>query len=97
MNTVRRLHDLGHPWYWLLIAGIPILGWVFGLYLLFAPGIYQRGPVGFRLPGMAQPAPAAQPVIDEREAHAAHNRQFLNDDGSFDMDGLFRGSTIERT
>ena len=35
---VRRLHDLNHSGWWLLLAFVPIAGFVQGLFLLFASG-----------------------------------------------------------
>ena len=96
MNIVRRLRDLGHRWYWVIIGVIPVLGVLFALYLLFAPGIPSRGPGGMRRPGSGPPPPVGEPLIDERAAREAHNQQFLTDDGSFDMDGLYRDSPVRR-
>ncbi|MEM9518768.1 MAG: DUF805 domain-containing protein [Actinomycetota bacterium] len=96
MNVVRRLRDLGHAWFWLFISFVPIVGWVFGLYLLFAAGLPRQAYVGPRRAGVVPAPPVGAPVMSEREARAAHNEQFLNDDGSFDMDGLFRDSPIQR-
>ena len=99
MNVVRRLRDLGHPWYWLFISIVPLVGWVFSLYLLFAPGIPERAYVGPRRAGTAANALTGEPAMTEdeaREAYEARNEQLLNDDGSFDMDGLFRDSPIRR-
>lgn len=39
---VRRLHDLGHEWYWMLLLIVPVVGFVFSLYLLLMPG--KQGP-----------------------------------------------------
>ena len=36
--TVRRLHDLDKSWTWIFLCFIPIIGWLFLLYLLFAKG-----------------------------------------------------------
>jgi uncharacterized membrane protein YhaH (DUF805 family) len=36
--SVRRLNDLNHSGWWVLISFIPVLGWLYGLYVLFAPG-----------------------------------------------------------
>jgi uncharacterized membrane protein YhaH (DUF805 family) len=35
---VRRLHDLNHSGWWILLAFVPIAGFVQGFFLLFAPG-----------------------------------------------------------
>lgn len=47
----RRLHDLGHSGWWALIQFIPVVGIVFVLWLLAAPGV--------RMPNRFGPAPAA--------------------------------------
>lgn len=35
---VRRLHDLGRPWPWILVGFIPLVSIIFSLYLLFKRG-----------------------------------------------------------
>jgi uncharacterized membrane protein YhaH (DUF805 family) len=45
--SVRRLHDTGRSGWWLLIAFIPILGWLVLLYFYVldsAPGDNEYGP-----------------------------------------------------
>ena len=36
--AVRRLHDLGKPWLWILIALVPIVGAIYLLYLMTKDG-----------------------------------------------------------
>ena len=38
MLMIRRLHDLGRSGYFALIAIIPLIGFIFSIYLFFAPG-----------------------------------------------------------
>lgn len=38
MLMIRRLHDLGKSGWFALIAIIPVIGFVFSIYLFFAPG-----------------------------------------------------------
>lgn len=35
---VRRQHDLGHPWFWILLSFIPLVGFIYSFYLLLMPG-----------------------------------------------------------
>ncbi len=98
MNARRRLRDLGHGWVWLLLILVPVIGWALSLYLLFAPGIPAGAYVGPRR-GPTNPL-TGEPVMTERQARKAYearNRQLTNDDGSFDMDGLWRDSPIRRS
>ncbi|TAJ19672.1 MAG: DUF805 domain-containing protein [Dehalococcoidia bacterium] len=34
---VRRLHDIGKSWKWMLLILIPILGWIYLVYLMIQP------------------------------------------------------------
>ena len=94
VNTIRRLHDLGHNGWMSLLSLVPFIGFALSLYLLFAPG--DRGlnlyghPPGSDGP---QPGPAHQHRIEAIQTHAgeiykAKAAAYLNDDGSFNMDGL---------
>ena len=38
MLMIRRLHDLGKSGYFALLAIIPLIGFIFSIYLFFAPG-----------------------------------------------------------
>lgn len=35
---IRRLHDLGRPWFWILLTLLPVVDFIFALYLIFVPG-----------------------------------------------------------
>lgn len=41
-TSIRRLHDLGKPGYYLFLTPVPFVGLALGLYLLFGRG--NRGP-----------------------------------------------------
>lgn len=36
--SVRRLHDLGKSGWWILVGLIPLLGWIYLIYLYVQPG-----------------------------------------------------------
>lgn len=45
--SVRRLHDTGREWYWILVCFIPIVGWLALIYFMFLdsePGTNKFGP-----------------------------------------------------
>ncbi|MFW2381317.1 MAG: DUF805 domain-containing protein [Acidimicrobiales bacterium] len=45
--TVRRLHDLGHSGWWILLAGVPVAAVVMTFYLIFkdgSPNLNRFGP-----------------------------------------------------
>lgn len=46
--SVRRLHDIGKSWKWLLLVLIPVLGWIYLIYLYIqpseGPNVYGTGP-----------------------------------------------------
>ncbi len=53
MISIRRLHDLGHTGWLVLLTYIPLVNFVFGIYLLFAhgnrgPNIYGPDPLSYR-------------------------------------------------
>ena len=35
--SVRRLHDIGKSWKWILLIFIPVLGWIYLIYLYIQP------------------------------------------------------------
>ena len=99
-NVIRRLHDRGHSGLWLLLLAVPVVGFVLALYLLFAPGDPGWNRFGIP-PGDGGAASAHQrhahfAAVDEHVARTAHNQQFLDAEGHFDMDGLYRNSDIDR-
>lgn len=56
---VKRLHDLNKSGWWILLCCVPVVGWIFGLYMLFADGTvgdnqYGKDPKN-RMPYQAQP------------------------------------------
>ena len=68
---VKRLHDLNKSGWLILICCVPIIGWVFGLYMLFADGTVGPNPYGAdpknRMPYQAQPASVNVTVNVSRE------------------------------
>ena len=44
--VIRRLHDLDRPEWWVIGVLIPIIGFIFALYLLFIPGTVGRNKYG---------------------------------------------------
>lgn len=52
--SVRRLNDLNHSGWWVLISFVPFVGILYGLYLLFAPGTRGSNEYG--------PAPSPNPT-----------------------------------
>ena len=57
---VKRLHDLNKSGWLILLCCVPIVGWIFALYMLFADGTVGPNPYGAdpknRMPYQAQPA-----------------------------------------
>ena len=58
MLMIRRLHDLGKPGLWWIVALIPAVGLIFSIYLFCAPG-----QVGWNQYG-------ADPLSEDGERHA---------------------------
>ncbi|MGF1599996.1 MAG: DUF805 domain-containing protein [Acidimicrobiales bacterium] len=93
-NMIRRLHDRGLPGWWVLLSVVPFVNWALGLYLLFAPG----DPINNRYgppPGktVAYSVEAQRDRVDAiaaaaGRAYQARNAAYLNEDGSFNMNGL---------
>jgi uncharacterized membrane protein YhaH (DUF805 family) len=91
---ICRLHDRGHSGYLWLLSFVPLVGLGLGLYLLLAPGDETTNRFG--------PPPGATGKIDREDqrrradalaaaaadAYQAREDAYLNEDGSFDMDGL---------
>lgn len=44
---VRRLHDIGKSWKWILLILIPVLGWIYLFYLMIQP---SEGPNAYGSP-----------------------------------------------
>ena len=99
MNAVRRLHDRGLNGYSVLLFLLPAVNVLLLLYLLLAPSLPSSnkwGPNPFSHPYRAQ---AKSPFNLERDRaeRAQANKHFLNEDGSYDFDGLLgdRGTNSE--
>ena len=41
--AVRRLHDIGKSGWWILVAFVPILGWIYLIYLYCQPSTTPYG------------------------------------------------------
>ena len=71
---VKRLHDLNKSGWLILICCVPIIGWVFSLYMLFADGTvgpnqYGEDPKN-RMPYQPQPTSVNVTVNVSRETPA---------------------------
>ena len=94
-NTIRRLHDVGRSGWTAALLFVPFLGPVLSIYLLFAPGDPVRNLYGLP-PGATPETTAAQQrqrmdllATAAGEAYRARaGASYLNDDGSYNMDGL---------
>lgn len=68
---VKRLHDLNKSGWLILLCCVPIVGWIFALYMLFADGTVGPNPYGAdpknRMPYQAQPASVNVTVNVSRE------------------------------
>lgn len=99
MNIVRRLHDRAHSGLMALLLVVPFVGLAVALYLLFAPGTPGWNRYGTTAHGVKPPGVSPDGIDHERALADAEsrNRAFVTEDGSFDMDGLFRESDIDRS
>ncbi len=95
-NMIRRLHDCGRSGWTSLLLLVPIIGFALSLYLLFAPGDSVRNLYG-PPPGTSDPRISVDAQRERMEAIAAAageayrakgHASYLNDDGSYNMDGL---------
>ena len=68
---VKRLHDLNKSGWLILLCCVPIVGWIFALYMLFADGTVGPNPYGAdpknRMPYQAQPSSVNVTVNVARE------------------------------
>ena len=68
---VKRLHDLNKSGWLILLCCVPIVGWIFALYMLFADGTVGPNPYGEdpknRMPYQAQPTSVNVTVNVSRE------------------------------
>ena len=99
MNAVRRLHDRGMNGYSVLLFLLPAVNVLLLLYLLLAPSLPSSnkwGPNPFSHPYRAQ-AKTPFNLDRDRAERAQANKHFLNEDGSYDFDGLLgdRGTNSE--
>lgn len=99
MNGVRRLHDRSHSGYLIFFSLLPVVNLLLALYLLFAPGTpsgNKWGPSPYHNPYRTQ---LNAPVDREKELAQREkvNKRFLNEDGSYDFDGLFKDRETEAT
>lgn len=74
---VKRLHDLNKSGFLILLCFIPLIGWIFGLYMLFADGTvgpnqYGEDPKN-RMPYQAQPTSVNVTVNVSRDDLKADN------------------------
>lgn len=96
-NTIRRAHDINRRGWYVLLTWIPIVGLIIGLQLLFEPGTHGPNVHGIAAgTGTHDPKAnqvAAEKIYAEQEAASvAGATEYYNDDGSFNMDGLFDNS-----
>ncbi len=94
--TARRCHDINKSGFWQLLTMIPLLGLVICLQLLFesgTPGTNRFGPPNG---GVTNNAKAMEMRMENIEQKAAQTNgpaaEYYNEDGSFNMDGLFNKS-----
>lgn len=101
MSSIRRFHDRGHSGFWVISMALPGIGFIVGLYLLFAPGDdgWNRfgGAAGAGAPAHGHDRVAHYDAVAEKAWRERHNERFLNEDGSFDFDGLYRDGEIQQS
>lgn len=95
-NTARRCHDINKSGFYQLLMAIPLVGLVFAIQLLFekgTPGTNNYGPptgaVVTNEKAMAMRMERIQETADQSNGPAS---EYYNEDGSFNMDGIFQGS-----
>jgi len=96
--ATRRAHDRNHSGWLVVLLFVPFVNIGATLYLLFAPSFempnrYGPAPVG-HLKLSAEELEQAREILAAQELEEKRRRDddLLTDDGSFDMDGLFRNS-----
>lgn len=93
-NMIRRLHDRGLRGRMALWSLVPIVGFAFALYLLFAPGEDEPNQYGPPPGGIGPEQVAAKRAELEELQQRVQARQqeadqsYLRDDGTFDTDWL---------
>lgn len=98
--ATRRAHDRSHSGWFVVLLFIPVANVVAALYLTFWPS--------YELPNRYGPPRSGRYVLSPEELEQArvvlaaeqaenerrNNEKLLNNDGSFDMNGLFRENTL---
>ena len=94
-QAVRRAHDRNHTGWFVCLYFFPILNIAAWIYLQFF-GSYETpnrwGPPAERRALSVEELEQARSIIAQEQAaqRAYVEKDLLNDDGSFDMDGLFK-------
>jgi len=95
-TATRRAHDRSHSGWFVALLFIPIINIGASLYLLLAPSFDMPNrygpPAAGQLKLSATELSQAKAILAEEHeaAEVRRNEDLLTDDGSFDMDGLFR-------
>ncbi len=99
--AIRRCHDLGRSGFFLLWQFVPLLGLAAMLFVIFARGDDMKNHFG--RPPWSVTNRAEKRVELERVAiqsamvqELKPDEDWVNDDGAFDMDGLWNESDISR-
>ncbi len=98
-NAVRRLHDLGHTGWVVLLSLVPLINLALGLYLLFTAGNEfgnKFGPPPGRSPEITPEAQRARAESIARQAEeqmsaqrSSSSHSYVNDDGTFNADDIY--------
>lgn len=94
--ATRRAHDRNHSGWFVVLLFVPIVNIAATLYLLLAPSFEMPNrygePASGQLTLSADELAQAKQILaaEEAEAERRRNEGLLTDDGSFDMDGLFK-------
>lgn len=100
-QAVRRAHDRNHTGWLVLLYFFPILNIALWIYLQFF-GSYETdnrwGPPAERRALSLEELAQAKAILAQEEAaqRAYVEKDLLTDDGSFDMDGLFKSNPALR-
>lgn len=94
-NSIRRVHDLGRSGWFTLWTLVPLAGLVAALYIMFMPGDPNSNPYGpSPKAGSARTIAKHKAELARLEAHVAQSAPaqdpYLNSDGSYDMNALFK-------
>ena len=94
--ATRRAHDRNHSGWFVVLLFVPVVNLAATLYLLLAPSFEMPNRYGEPAGGQLTLSPAeleqAKAILAAEAAEAERRRTeaLLNEDGSFDMNGLFR-------